>query len=88
MAERRTEHRGLRRYPRDPVPPRLGTPYSDALRLRRAFGDRVRTVTVDSGGHDAHLADGNACGDALVTEFLVTEVPVTDRRVAADTRCP
>ena len=63
---------------RDPA-----TPYSGALRLRRAFGDRARMVAVDSGGHDAYVANGNACGDALVTEFLVT-----GRRVGADTRCP
>ena len=50
---------------RDPA-----TPYSGALRLRAAFGDRARMVTVDSGGHEAYLAHGNACGDRLVTAFL------------------
>lgn len=63
---------------RDPA-----TPYSGALKLRQAFGDRARMVAVDSGGHDAYLANGNACGDALVTDFLVT-----GRRPATDTRCP
>ncbi|MFJ1705157.1 alpha/beta hydrolase [Kitasatospora sp. NPDC088346] len=63
---------------RDPA-----TPYAGALKLRQAFGGRARMVAVDSGGHDAYLANGNACGDALVTDFLVT-----GRRPAADTRCP
>ncbi|MGK4579793.1 alpha/beta hydrolase [Kitasatospora sp. HPMI-4] len=52
---------------RDPA-----TPYSGALKLRRDFGSRARMVSVDSGGHDAYLANGNACGDALVTGFLVS----------------
>ncbi|MFJ5233781.1 alpha/beta hydrolase [Kitasatospora sp. NPDC088391] len=63
---------------RDPA-----TPYAGALKLRAAFGDRARMVTVDSGGHDAYLANGNACGDALVTEFLVT-----GHRPARDAFCP
>ncbi|MGW4384551.1 alpha/beta hydrolase [Kitasatospora sp. NPDC004531] len=63
---------------RDPA-----TPYSGALKLRAAFGDRARMVAVDSGGHDAYLANGNACGDDLVTEFLVT-----GRRPARDAFCP
>ncbi|MFH8381628.1 alpha/beta hydrolase [Kitasatospora sp. NPDC018058] len=63
---------------RDPA-----TPYRGALKLRAAFGDRARMVTVDSGGHDVYLANGNACGDAAVTDFLVT-----GRRPAEDVFCP
>jgi pimeloyl-ACP methyl ester carboxylesterase len=63
---------------RDPA-----TPYSGALNMRRAFGDRARMVTVDSGGHEAYLANGNACGDRLVTAFLAE-----GRRPAHDTVCP
>lgn len=58
------------------------TPYVGAVNLRRAFGDRARMVSVDSGGHGVYLANGNACGDAAVTEFLVT-----GRRPAADIAC-
>ncbi|AQZ68159.1 hypothetical protein BKM31_47830 [[Actinomadura] parvosata subsp. kistnae] len=50
------------------------TPYSGALKMREAFGARARMVAVDSGGHGSYLANGNACGDAAVTEFLVTGV--------------
>jgi pimeloyl-ACP methyl ester carboxylesterase len=50
---------------RDPA-----TPYSGALRMLAAFGHRARMVTVSSGGHDAYLANGNACGDDAVTAFL------------------
>ncbi|MFD8706052.1 alpha/beta hydrolase [Kitasatospora sp. NPDC059648] len=63
---------------RDPA-----TPYRGALRLRAALGDRARMVTVDSGGHDVYLANGNACGDAAVTDFLVT-----GRRPGGDVLCP
>jgi pimeloyl-ACP methyl ester carboxylesterase len=59
------------------------SPYSGALRLRRDLGDRARMVTVDSGGHDAYLANGNACGDALVTDYLVT-----GDRPEQDAYCP
>jgi pimeloyl-ACP methyl ester carboxylesterase len=52
---------------RDPA-----TPYSGALELLRAFGARARMVRVDSGGHGSYLANGNACGDRAVTDFLVT----------------
>ncbi len=51
---------------RDPA-----TPYSGALNLRRSLADRARLVTVDSGGHEAYLANGNTCGDRLVTGFLL-----------------
>ncbi|MEV7182509.1 alpha/beta hydrolase [Kitasatospora sp. NPDC093679] len=63
---------------RDPA-----TPYAGALRLRAALGDRARLASVDSGGHDAYAAHGNACGDQLVTRFLVD-----GRRPAHDTLCP
>jgi pimeloyl-ACP methyl ester carboxylesterase len=59
------------------------TPYSGALKMRQAFGDRARMVSVDSGGHEVYLAHGNACGDRLVTEFLVT-----GHRPARDAFCP
>ncbi|MGI5225589.1 alpha/beta hydrolase [Actinoallomurus sp. CA-142502] len=63
---------------RDPA-----TPYSGALNLRRAFGNRARMVTVDPGGHDAYLANGNPCGDRLVTAFVAE-----GRRAAHDTLRP
>ncbi|MGF1430292.1 alpha/beta fold hydrolase [Kitasatospora sp. LaBMicrA B282] len=63
---------------RDPA-----TPYSTALKMRSALGDRARLVTVDSGGHEAYLANGNACGDNLVTDFLVT-----GHRPRHDAYCP
>ncbi|WAL68229.1 alpha/beta hydrolase [Amycolatopsis cynarae] len=63
---------------RDPA-----TPYSGALNLRRAFGDRAVMITVDSGGHEAYLANGNRCGDNAVTDFLVT-----GQRPRADVYCP
>jgi hypothetical protein len=50
---------------RDPA-----TPHSGALKMRAALGERARIVTVDSGGHDAYLANGNACGDHTVSTFL------------------
>lgn len=62
---------------RDPA-----TPYSGALRMRSALGDRARLVTVESGGHGAYLNSGNACGDRAVTAFLTT-----GRRPATDIRC-
>jgi pimeloyl-ACP methyl ester carboxylesterase len=63
---------------RDPA-----TPYTGALEMRRAFGDRARMVTVDSGGHGAYLSAGNACGDRAVTAFLVS-----GERPEHDTLCP
>ncbi|WP_425508421.1 alpha/beta hydrolase [Streptomyces roseirectus] len=59
---------------RDPA-----TPYAGALELRAALGGRARMVTVERGGHGAYLNAGNACGDRLVTRFLVTgERPARD----------
>ncbi len=52
---------------RDPA-----TPYSGALRLRGALGQRARMVAVDAGGHGAYLENGNACGDRTVTAFLAS----------------
>ncbi|MFG3240646.1 MULTISPECIES: alpha/beta hydrolase [unclassified Streptomyces] len=52
---------------RDPA-----TPYSGALKMRAAFGDRARLVAVDHGGHGMYLGHGNACGDRTVTTFLNT----------------
>ncbi|WP_211240899.1 alpha/beta hydrolase [Hamadaea tsunoensis] len=63
---------------RDPA-----TPYSKALNLRAALGDRARLVSVDAGGHGSYLDNGNACGDARVTAFLAYGV-----RPAKDVRCP
>ncbi|MFD9423666.1 MULTISPECIES: alpha/beta hydrolase [unclassified Streptomyces] len=62
---------------RDPA-----TPYSGALKMRAAFGERARMVTVGRGGHGMYLGGGNACGDRTVSEFLVT-----GRRPAQDTHC-
>ncbi|MFD6167747.1 alpha/beta hydrolase [Streptomyces coeruleorubidus] len=50
----------------------VATPLSGALKLRRALGDRAVMVTVNSTGHDAYLANGNACGDRTVSRFLAT----------------
>lgn len=51
---------------RDPA-----TPLAGAQRLLQAFGSRARMVVVESGGHNAYVANGNPCGDAAVTAFLV-----------------
>ncbi|MFD4371301.1 alpha/beta hydrolase [Streptomyces sp. NPDC058486] len=61
------------------------TPYSSGLKMRGAFGDRARLVSVDRGGHGVYLTAaggaGNACGDRTVTRFLLTgERPATDVR--------
>ncbi|KAF2780235.1 secreted protein [Streptomyces sp. OM5714] len=50
----------------------VNTPLAGALRMREALGRRAVMVTVDSTGHDAYLANGNACGDATVSRFLAT----------------
>jgi hypothetical protein len=59
------------------------TLHSGALRMRAAFGDRARLVTVEHGGHGAYLSSGDACGDAAVTGFMLTGA-----RPAEDTVCP
>ncbi len=50
----------------------VATPLTGALKMREALGRRAVMVTVDSTGHDAYLADGNACGDRVVSRFLAT----------------
>lgn len=47
----------------------VATPYSGALNLRRAFGDRARMVTVDAGGHGAYPSRV-ACANEAVERFL------------------
>ncbi|WP_308303787.1 alpha/beta hydrolase [Streptomyces sp. CB02959] len=64
---------------RDPTTPCFG-----ARHMRAALDRRARLVTVDHGGHGVYLANGNACGDRAVTEFLTTgHRPATDRRCNA-----
>ncbi|WP_406861697.1 alpha/beta hydrolase [Streptomyces sp. HUAS MG47] len=63
---------------RDPA-----TPHSSGLKMRAALGDRARLVTVERGGHGVYLGNGNACGDATVTRFLLT-----GERPERDTTCP
>ncbi len=74
-------------YLRDPA-----TPHRGALKMREAFGDRARMVSVDAGGHGVYLGSGdlvdsgdkraNACADRAVTTFLTT-----GRRPASDGLC-
>ncbi|WP_426365190.1 alpha/beta hydrolase [Streptomyces sp. E-08] len=59
------------------------TPHSAGLKMREAFGDRARLVSVDKGGHAVYLGNGNACGDRAVTRFLTEGV-----RPAQDVLCP
>lgn len=57
----------------------VATPLSGALELREALGRRAVMVTVNSTGHDAYLANGNACGDRTASHFLATgERPTRD----------
>lgn len=51
---------------RDPA-----TPLAGARRMHEAFGHRARMIIVESGGHNAYVSNGNACGDQAVTDFLV-----------------
>ncbi|MGP4086098.1 alpha/beta hydrolase [Streptomyces sp. KR55] len=62
---------------RDPA-----TPLSGALKMRAALGKRAVMVVNDSTGHDAYLANGNACGDRTVSRFLAT-----GERPSRDTYC-
>ncbi|MGK3201394.1 alpha/beta hydrolase [Amycolatopsis sp. MEPSY49] len=63
-----------------------GTPLSGARKLRAAFGDRARMVTIDQGGHGAYLFGPNRCGNTAVTEFLTTGArPAHDLACAAET---
>lgn len=63
---------------RDPA-----TPLAGARKMRAALGERARMVTVERGGHGMYLGNGNACGDRVVSDFLVT-----GQRPARDTHCP
>ncbi|WP_432080689.1 alpha/beta hydrolase [Streptomyces sp. WAC 04229] len=60
----------------------VATPLSGAQKMREALGRRAVMVTVDSTGHDAYLANGNACGDRTVSRFLAT-----GQRPSADLYC-
>ncbi|MFC9257212.1 alpha/beta hydrolase [Amycolatopsis thailandensis] len=67
---------------RDPA-----TPLAGAEKLRRAFGDRARMVTVDAGGHGVYPYVGNKCADTAATTCLVTgERPKHDLACAAEPR--
>lgn len=63
---------------RDPA-----TPSVNALKLRKAFGERARMVTADQGGHGVYLGL-NQCANTAVTNFLATgERPARDVHCAA-----
>ncbi|WP_410663792.1 alpha/beta hydrolase [Amycolatopsis sp. lyj-84] len=67
---------------RDPATPLVG-----AERLRQAFGDRARMVTVDAGGHGVYPYLGNHCADTAATTFLTTgQRPERDLACAAEPR--
>lgn len=67
---------------RDPA-----TPLAGAEKLRRAFDDRARMVTVDAGGHGVYPYAGNKCADTVATEFLTTgQRPERDLKCAAEAR--
>ena len=59
-----------------------GTPLVNARKLRAAFGERARMVTIDQGGHGAYVFGANKCGNDAVTAFLVS-----GSRPARDTDC-
>lgn len=59
-----------------------GTPLAGARKLRSAFGDRARMITIDQGGHGAYLFAPNQCGNTAVTDFLAT-----GKRPAQDVFC-
>ncbi|MFI0777715.1 alpha/beta hydrolase [Streptomyces sp. NPDC021212] len=64
----------------------VATPYSGALNLRRALGDRARMVSVDATGHGAAYLPApyaNPCADRAVTDYLVR-----GERPARDVSCP
>ncbi|MER7898048.1 alpha/beta hydrolase [Streptomyces sp. NPDC096046] len=60
----------------------VASPLAGARKLRQALGDRAVMVTVNSTGHEAYLANGNACGDRTVSRFLATGT-----RPASDLSC-
>ncbi|WP_439377210.1 alpha/beta hydrolase [Amycolatopsis lexingtonensis] len=60
-----------------------GTPLSGARKLRAAFGERARMITIDQGGHGAYLFTPSKCGNSLVTTFLVSGQRPADTFCAA-----
>ncbi|MBE1498192.1 pimeloyl-ACP methyl ester carboxylesterase [Amycolatopsis lexingtonensis] len=60
-----------------------GTPLSGARKLRAAFGERARMITIDQGGHGAYLFTPSKCGNSLVTAFLVSGQRPADTFCAA-----
>jgi pimeloyl-ACP methyl ester carboxylesterase len=54
---------------RDPA-----TPLPGAVELVAALGHRTRLVTVNQGGHGVYLLNTNACGNDVVTRYLVDGV--------------
>ncbi|WP_143262034.1 alpha/beta hydrolase, partial [Allokutzneria sp. NRRL B-24872] len=62
-----------------------GTPLIGAQKLRRAFGDRARLVTVDQGGHGVYVFARNKCGNDAVNAFLLNgRFPARDTTCAAE----
>ncbi|GAA4011885.1 alpha/beta hydrolase [Allokutzneria multivorans] len=62
-----------------------GTPLIGAQKLRRAFGDRARLVTIDQGGHGVYVFAKNKCGNDAVNEFLLGgQLPARDATCAAE----
>ncbi|GAB3761039.1 alpha/beta hydrolase [Microlunatus parietis] len=51
---------------RDPA-----TPYLGGLKIRQAFGDRARLVSVDGVGHGVYLYDDDPCAMNVATQYLV-----------------
>ncbi|MFG1925270.1 alpha/beta hydrolase [Cryptosporangium sp. NPDC048952] len=49
-----------------------GTPLVNARKLRKAFGDRARMVTVDQGGHGVYGFGANTCASDAMNNFLTT----------------
>jgi len=62
-----------------------GTPLTGALKLRQAFGDRARLVTVDQGGHGVYPFGADTCAKNTATAFLTTgQRPATDVACAGE----
>lgn len=67
---------------RDPAPPLAG-----AKSLRRAFRERAAMLTIDQGGHGAHLFGANSCADNKATEYLLGgQRPAHELKCAAEPR--
>ncbi|MFC3233099.1 alpha/beta hydrolase [Streptomyces nitrosporeus] len=62
---------------RDPA-----TPYTGALKMRAALGDKARMVTTGRGGHGVYVPGRGACSDRAVAAFLND-----GQRPAHDTHC-